>query len=47
MQNYLSSEEMEIQNNERKFIFQTRSQILFQKEKEKHFQNMYNDAVCD
>ena len=45
MQNYLFTEDMEIQNDERKFVFQIRSQMLFKIKT--HFRNMYKDTVCE
>ena len=45
MQNYLYSEDMDIQNYERKFIFQVRSQMVFKIKT--HFRNMYEDTICE
>ena len=45
MQNYLHSEDLDIQNYERKIIFQLRTQMHFKIKT--HFQNMHQDIICD
>ena len=45
IQNYLSTEDIDIQNDERKYIFQIRSQMLFKMKT--NFRNMYEDTVCE
>jgi hypothetical protein len=45
IQNYLQTEDIDIQNDERKLIFQTRRQMLFKIKT--HFRNMYIDTVCE
>ena len=45
MQNYLYSEDINIQNQERKLMFQIRRQIVF--EIKTHFQNMYRDTIFE
>ena len=45
MQNYLLSEDMEITNNDRKHIFQFRTQMSF--DIKSHFRNMHANTICD
>ena len=45
MQNYLSSENMEITNHERKLIFQYRTQMSFSIKS--HFRNMHENVICE
>ena len=45
MQNYLHSEDLDIQNHERKIIFQLRTNMHFKIKP--NFQNMYLDIICD
>ena len=45
MQNYLQSEDLEINNDERKLIFQLRTKINFKVKT--HFKGMYRNTVCD
>ena len=45
MQNYLFSEGIDIQNKERKLMFQIRRPIVF--EIKTHFQNMYRDTIFE
>ena len=45
MQNYLQSEDLEINNDERKLIFQLRTKINFKVKT--HFKGVYRNTVCD
>jgi hypothetical protein len=45
MQNYLKSDNMDINNNERKLIFQLRTRMSFKIKS--HFRNMCEDSICD
>ena len=45
MLNYLRSEDMEINNQERKLIFQLRTKMHFNIKS--HFRNMHVDSICD
>ena len=45
MQNYLRSEDLDIQNHERKIIFQLRTNMHFKIKT--NFRNMYLDTICD
>ena len=44
IQNYLSSEDIEITNTERKYIFQFRTQMSFGIKS--HFRNMHANTIC-
>ena len=45
MQNYLSSEDIEITNYERKLIFQFRTKMNFNIKS--HFRNMHENVICE
>ena len=45
IQNYLNSEDIDIQNDERKFIFQLRSQMVYKIKT--HFRKMYENTICE
>ena len=45
MQNYLHTEAIDIQNYERKLIFQIRTKMHYKIKT--HFQNMYEDVICN
>ena len=45
MQNYLSSEDIDITNQERKFIFQLRTKMCFKIKT--HFRKMYENTLCE
>ena len=45
MQNYLKSENIDIKNNERKFIFQLRTRMNYKIKS--HFINMFENSICD
>ena len=45
MQNYLRSEDMDITNHERKFIFQLRTSMNFKIKS--HFRHMHLDTICE
>ena len=45
MQNYLRSEDIDITNQERKFIFQLRTKMCFKIKT--HFCNMYENTLCE
>ena len=45
IQDYLFSEDIEITINERKYIFQFRTQMSFGRKS--HFQNMHANTICD
>ena len=45
MQNYLKSEDMDINNDERKLILQLRTKMNFKVKS--HFKRMHTDTICD
>ena len=45
MQNYLQTEDLEINSYERKVIFQLRTKMHFKTKN--HFRNMHEDSICD
>jgi hypothetical protein len=45
MQSYLETEDMDISNEERKFIFQLRKKMCFKVKT--HFSHMYENTICD
>ena len=45
MQPYLGTEDMDISNEERKFIFQLRTKMCFKVKT--HFSHMYENTICD
>ena len=45
MQNYLKTENIDINNNERKLTFQLRTRMCYQIKS--HFRSMYEDSVCE
>ena len=45
MKSYLRSEDINISNEERQFIFQLRTKMCFQNKS--HFSHMYESTICD
>ena len=45
MQSYLNTEDMDISNEERKYIFQLRIKMCFKIKS--HFRNMFENTICE